>query len=466
MLQQRDTPRAIAGRFARGALAYFVIIGTLGTWLRARFVGFLPLALEPANVIHAHSHVAFFGWANLAMFAGIYYALPRLTGRPLAGAPLIRWQLLLTHAATLGALITFAAGGYSPASIVFSSLNGIVWYAFVWIYWKNTAGLPRPWPVALVYLHAAVALLVLSSLGTWLVAALTASGAGNPLWQAAGLHLFLNNFIDGWLLIGLLGLVTFVLSRPAPPGTGGVDYGDEWAAGPLLWITFLTPLSFLADLIPSGLSFPWTVVGIGARTALAVPYGLFLWRAAKRYRRRAQESRSGRRNDARRTPQDRAASVFFPVATAFFAGKIAAHAGSLTAALAPSRQLFIAYLHLDLLGLFSCGILAVLYALASRRSGPVHGAEIPGGPGAVEPPASLGAASARVLGVGVAGMVLALFAVAAADAVLARDVRATVVELLLQAAFAFAAVSLAGMSAAAIDLSRRWRKDERVPSRF
>src|SRR5690625_4046182 len=97
----------IASDFARAALVYFVVVGVLGTWLRARFIGLLPTALQPADVIHAHSHVAYFGWASLALFAAVYYVLPELTGRPLVGVSFIRWQLRLTHVATVGALATF-----------------------------------------------------------------------------------------------------------------------------------------------------------------------------------------------------------------------------------------------------------------------------------------------------------------------------------------------------------------------
>ncbi len=221
-------PRDVAARFSRVALLYFVVVGILGTWLRARFVGLMPLSLQPANVIHADSHVAFFGWASVALFGGIYYVLPQLTGRPLTGVSVIRWQLRLIHVSTIGALITFAAGGYTPASIVFSTLNGLLWYVFVWVYWKNVTDLPRPLPVPLRYLHVAVTLLVLSSTGTWLVSAVTATGMDAPLLEAAGLHLFLNNFIDGWLVIGLLGLTTFVLSSSRADDAASGE--SEWAA--------------------------------------------------------------------------------------------------------------------------------------------------------------------------------------------------------------------------------------------
>lgn len=395
----------------------------------------MPLALQPANVIHAHSHVAFFGWASPALFAGIYCVLPRLTGRPLTGVPVIRWQLGLTHVATIGALITFSAGGYTPASIVFSSLNGIIWYAFVWVYWKNVAGLPWPLPVALRYLHVATALLVLSSTGTWLVAALTGSGVTDPLLQAMGLHLFLNNFIDGWLLIGLFGLVTFILSNPSAssPSTSGptVERDDQWAAGPLVWLTVLTPLAFFADLIPSGLSPFWAAVGVFARTALAVPYGVFLWRALRRY--------------FEHSAFESAAAAFLLIATLFLVGKMIAHGGSVVAALVPSRQLFIAYLHLNLLGFFSSGIIGSLYVFAGWN-GMQQGTRT-----------SLGVVGAYVLAVGVAGMVLALFAAAAADVGLQSAARSMALERLFQAAFVFAVVALAGMGVTGVHLPRQWR---------
>src|SRR5690606_8747991 len=234
------------------------------------------------------------------------------------------------------------------------------WYMFVWIYWKNTAGLPRPLPVALRYLHAAVALLVLCSLGTWLVAGLTASGADLPLLESAALHLFLNNFIDGWVLVGLLGLVTFVLSAPAAPAGSAsaavraASAADGWAAKPLPWLAALTPISFLADVIPAGLPAFWAVVGVGARTALAVPYAMFLRGAPRRLAelaggaaRPAPAGAPGRSAGARAV-FDAPARALLAAAGLFSAGKAVAHGLSFVAAVAPSHQLFIVHIHLSL----------------------------------------------------------------------------------------------------------------------
>src|SRR5690606_13247328 len=92
----------------------------------------------------------------------------------------------------------------------------------------------------------------------------------------------------GWVLVGLLGLVTFVLSAPAAPAGSAsaavraASAADGWAAKPLPWLAALTPISFLADVIPAGLPAFWAVVGVGARTALAVPYVMFLRGARRR----------------------------------------------------------------------------------------------------------------------------------------------------------------------------------------
>lgn len=446
-------PRDVAARFSRAALLYFVVVGILGTWLRARFVGLMPLSLQPANVIHAHSHVAFFGWASVALFGGIYYVLPQLTGRPLTGVSVIRWQLRLIHVSTIGALITFAAGGYTPASIVFSTLNGLLWYVFVWVYWKNVTDLPRPLPVPLRYLHVAVTLLVLSSTGTWLVSAVTATGMDAPLLEAAGLHLFLNNFIDGWLVIGLLGLTTFVLSSSRADDAASGE--SEWATRPLVAIAVLTPVSFLADLAQAGLPMAWASVGVAARTALAVPYTLFFVRAARRFRELGQAASMSAPDDRKPTAAPAVSNVYWLAAALFFAGKIVSHAASAAAVIVPSRQLFIAYLHLNLLGFFSCGALALLAGLAvAPRFGAERAADVHSVP-VHRSGSALTAVSALVVAIGVAGMVVALFGAAAADTVWRTGDR-VLVERLLQAAFVFAGVSLVGMGAASLDVWRRW----------
>lgn len=473
-----DVPR----QFARGAALYFVVVGIVGVLLRARYVAPVWRALRFDNLVHAHSHVAYFGWAALALMAAIYAVLPRLTGRPLRGARVMRWQLGLTHVVTVGALVTFATGGYTPLSIVFSTLNVVLWYIFIWLYAQNVKGTPRPLPVPLRYLHGAVALLFVSSLGTWFISAVTALGGDSMLGQQIGLNIFLTNYTDGWLLLGLLGIGAAALtpgygaehigsadtesdgpprgsrlssgrmsesgaaSDPAPDSAvpTGARSG-QWAAGPLPWIVVLTPLTFLAQLVPFEVSAGFLVIGLAARFALAVPYMWYIWNAVTVYRARGPRRhgdgigfRVRKGNERSVGARERRLRAFFIAALGFFVVKAIIHAGLGLAAVVPSRQIFVSYLHLDLLGFVSCGLIAAIYfAFVGHRAEGRSEAE---NESAFDP----GVAGAVILSVGVVGMVAVLAVVGAIGGTTDSALRA-VANGLLQAAFVFGVVSLIGI---------------------
>lgn len=445
-------------RFARSALVYFVVVGVLGTYLRARFIVPLWPFLEFSNVLHAHSHVAYFGWTSLALMAAMYRLLPRLTGRPLQGLPFIRWQLALTHVATVGALVTFTIGGYTPISIVFSTFNVFLWYFFMRIYWLNVRGLPRPLPVALRYWHGAVLLLFISSLGTWLISAVTASGLGGAVGQQAGLNMFLTNFTDGWLVLGLMGVVVAWLT--SDEGRAGAAHDaahdaahhpsrplpGQWAAGPLLWIVVLTPFTFLAELTMFELPLGILLLGLSARFMLAIPYFWFLFAARTAHRVNSPAS-AGEGRSGTVGPRNDAVHAFVVAGFVFFALKAVIHFALGIVAAVPSRHMFVAYLHLDLLGFVSCGLLAALYIVFApkrddRRS---EATKRSGQSGTATSVASVaGPIGALILSIGVVTMVVTLAVVAVVSGSSEPASRSAANDL-LQAAFVFGAVALVGI---------------------
>lgn len=453
--------------FALGAVIYLALVVSLGVVLRARYVTPVWLGFAFGNLMHAHSHGAYFGWASLGLMAGIYRLLPELTGRALVSPAWVRRQLWLTHAATVGAVIAFAAGGYNPVSIAFSTVNVLLWYMFAALYWRNVRGAPRPWPVPVMYFNAAVGFLVLSSLGTWLITIVTAAGLESPLWRSAGLYLFLSSFADGWLLVGLMGLAAALLPGKPVRETGA------WARPSLTWLVLLTPPAFLAYLVPAGAPPVIAGLGLAARAALGVVYGVYLRRAWAAYRGRKVPAGLDRGADTPERDFPTAAARLWGLAAGFLAVKAAVHLASGLAGLLPlagavsdllsdpPRQLFVAYLHADLLGLITCGLLGVLHVLFGRR--PTPGGEMAGSAAgkaraataalAVVPQAARsGALGAAVLGIGVVGMVAALAGAGLAEAGLWPGMtgsglgpRATTLMAMFKIAFLFSVVSLAGV---------------------
>ena len=116
-----------ADMLLRSAARWLLVVLPLGVWLRSAFVwAHTPGPFTWANLIHAHSHTAYFGWAGLGLMGLMLAVLPRLTGRPVADSAPLRWLLWLAPWAVGGALVTFAWQGYGGLSIAFSTVNYIV----------------------------------------------------------------------------------------------------------------------------------------------------------------------------------------------------------------------------------------------------------------------------------------------------------------------------------------------------
>jgi hypothetical protein len=198
------------------ALACFLLAAAGGVLLRFGLVQGLPFGLLPGDVRHAHSHLMFFGWVTPVLML----LLLRLQGAevPVAG----RRILALTLFAALASFLPFLLSGYRltpvlgralPLSMITSGLNGVAWYAFTVLFlFRARKGGKQERPAAERYFLAAIALLLLSSVGA---AALACAGMfkAGPLLVSSLATFFLDLFAEGWFGLALLGLA--YSSRPA-----------------------------------------------------------------------------------------------------------------------------------------------------------------------------------------------------------------------------------------------------------
>ncbi len=180
------------------ALFCFVLASLTGVLLRYGFAHGLPFALVPGDVRHSHSHLMFFGWVTpvLMLF------LLRQRGGPLHPGLLITafvfalaswWPFLVSG---YGMMTIF--GRYLPVSMIVSGLNGLVWYAFIAVYWAGGRTRSRS-----AYGSAATGLLLASSAGVLALAYAGMTSAG-PVYISAFAQLFLDLFAEGWFGLGLL----------------------------------------------------------------------------------------------------------------------------------------------------------------------------------------------------------------------------------------------------------------------
>jgi len=252
--------------FDRAALAFFSAAALVGVFLRTKYVfpHFLD-SLKFGNLLHAHSHTMFFGWVTLALCGAIYRELARLRGAPLDGRRLVPLQWWGTLLASAGALVSFSLSGYSPLSIALATVNMVLWYAAVAVIWRNT---PQDRPVWGGFYRAAAFYLALSTFGTWLLTVLQVTGhAGTPLWSTAPVYFYLSNFIDGWAVLGVIGLL-YQMAAPLPADRG---YSLPLAERQLRWQAALTLPAYLHYL--SGLQLPLALrlSGAAATALLLLP---------------------------------------------------------------------------------------------------------------------------------------------------------------------------------------------------
>jgi hypothetical protein len=307
-----------------GAYALIFLVGTLlsGAWLRSVFVW--PETLSGytfAHLVHAHSHLALFGWVTPALFAVIVRGLPLSTGRAIW---LTRHAHLLGVASAL-AFPGFLHLGYAPATIALATLHVALWAAFAVICWppllEATTRLRR-------FHQAALAFLVLAGAGAMAPGFVEAKAMGGGALQIA-LQLFLTPFTAGWLTLGAFGAVYARMK------------GARFAA-PVLGLSVVGVFPSVAAHVPAAVPhLAWEIVGRLGMGALGVASLLFALDALR---------------SADLAPLLRLAGLSALVKGVAETGFALGFAASLLG----SKQLVVGYLHLVLLGLVTSALLGAL----------------------------------------------------------------------------------------------------------
>ena len=196
----------------------FVLAGVIGFLFRLGFIHPLPVDLNLENLRHAHSHLMFFGWASLLPLYLI--KLDIVSGYHAAfGVKLMRnalWGILIFGLLSFPLFLFY---GYNPVmigetslplSVIFSGMVMIGWYAFMAGYlitrYKKQGYKPNPW------FEGSMLMLFISSLGAWGVGGMQLLNVGGPLLSKALTHFFLSAFIEGWVILVLLGLISKALN--------------------------------------------------------------------------------------------------------------------------------------------------------------------------------------------------------------------------------------------------------------
>ncbi|MDR9414972.1 MAG: hypothetical protein RI564_01720 [Gracilimonas sp.] len=211
------------------AMFSFVLAGLAGFLYRLGFIVSMPYEVSLENVRHAHSHLMFFCWA--ALLPMYLIKLDTIPGYHAAfGARLMKGSLYFSLVTGLLSFPAFFFWGYSsvaigsaqiPVSAVLSGLVMIGWYGFMSGYLvtrkQKKNFIPNTW------FEGALLMLFISSLGAWGVSLVEFISIGGALFGKALTHFFLAVFVEGWVLLVLMGLIAKSLKMEdedftLPPG--------------------------------------------------------------------------------------------------------------------------------------------------------------------------------------------------------------------------------------------------------
>ena len=186
-------------RWMGAAVFFFWLASIFGTLMRYFFVAEIPF-LDYRHLLHAHSHVALLGWAYLLVSGALLFLVLQRT----RWRSEYRYLFALNVLAGVGMAVFFVYQGYGVYSITFSAIHLLSVYGFAYCFLKDLAAQP---PAAHTrFVRWSIYWLLVSSLGLWAIAPVSALlGKLHPLYYAS-IQFFLHFQFNGWLTYAVLGL--------------------------------------------------------------------------------------------------------------------------------------------------------------------------------------------------------------------------------------------------------------------
>ncbi len=321
------------------SLINLLLVTCLGVLMRYK-IGFDFPYLTQKNILHAHSHFAFMGWVSHTIYVlMIRFVLKNTTQNNLKQ---YKWLLVSTLICSYGMLITFFFSGYSPISIVFTTL--IVFLNCFWAYYlfddfnRIESRLP-----SIIWFKSALIFNVLSFAGTFGLAFMMSGKHYNEYWYLASIYFYLHFQYNGFFTFSCFGLAINQLPEFAP----------AYKYRKLIYTLFVSSciITFFLSTLWANLPMWLYILVVLASFAQVIGWYLFardVWLALK----------AG-------TKLSSFAKFMFFYASIAFTIKLLLQLGSTIPKLSTLaygfRPIIIAYLHLILLGVISVFLLGYLY---------------------------------------------------------------------------------------------------------
>ncbi|MFL5787721.1 MAG: hypothetical protein ACJ748_06690, partial [Flavisolibacter sp.] len=177
------------------------IVAFFGLALRSKILFPLPF-INYRDVLSAHSHFAFAGWAGLSLITLLIYdLLPEASSQK----KIYQWILIVIEVSSLGMALSFPFYGYNAVSIIFSTLYIIATLVFAPVFIKDVINSLNHRTVKLLSI-AAVSSLIISFLGTLGLAYILMARSHNSLLYRDSIYTFLHFQYNGFFTLSVFAL--------------------------------------------------------------------------------------------------------------------------------------------------------------------------------------------------------------------------------------------------------------------
>lgn len=190
-------------------LLNLAIVALFGALMRYKIAFDFPL-LPQKNAQQAHSHFAFAGWVSHMLFTLLFYYQYKFKPQIKTGPYL--WMIALNLLASFGMLVSFTVSGYSPVSIVFSSVTIIVAIVLAYLFIKDSKNVTelkpsRPWLVTGLLLH------IISSAGPLMLAYMIVNKDITEKMYLGSVYWLLHFEYNGWFFFGCMALAMLWIAK-------------------------------------------------------------------------------------------------------------------------------------------------------------------------------------------------------------------------------------------------------------
>ncbi len=188
-------------RWVSLTLINLALVALFGVFLRTKFLFHLPF-IDYKNLLSAHSHFAFGGWATMSLMILFVDKLLNPADKQKGIYQLILGGIQTT---SLGMMFTFPFQGYALFSIIFSTSYIFITYIFCWVFIRDLLKTGRDRPVKALGTCSLISLAV-SSIGPFYLAYMMATKTGTYFQTLDAVYTFLHFQYNGFFTLGVLAL--------------------------------------------------------------------------------------------------------------------------------------------------------------------------------------------------------------------------------------------------------------------